>query len=214
MLITVVLVRGIRESAWFNTAMVGAEARDHRLLHRASAPSTSSPRTGRRSRPTASPASPSAAAIIFFAYIGFDAVSTAAEESSNPQRDMPIAHPRQPGRSARSSTSRWRSCSPACCRGTQLGTAEPLATAFSALGMNWPALVISLGAVFATTSVLLVFQLGQPRIFFSMARDGLLPAWAAQGPPEVPHAARHDLDHRHRSWRSSPASPTSTRSSS
>ncbi len=46
--------------------------------------------------------------------------------------------------------------------------------------MNWPALVISLGAVFATTSVLLVFQFGQPRIFFSMARDGLLPAWAAK----------------------------------
>ena len=68
---------------------------------------------------------------------------------------------------------------------TQLGTAEPLATAFSGLGMGWPALVISLGAVFATTSVLLVFQLGQPRIFFSMARDGLLPAWAAQGPPEA-----------------------------
>jgi APA family basic amino acid/polyamine antiporter len=65
----------------------------------------------------------------------------------------------------------------------QLGTAEPLATAFSNLGMNWPALVISLGAVFATTSVLLVFQLGQPRIFFSMGRDGLLPSWAAKVHP-------------------------------
>ena len=62
----------------------------------------------------------------------------------------------------------------------QLGTAEPLATAFSALGMNWTAAIISLGAVFATTSVLVVFQLGQPRIFFSMARDGLLPPWAAK----------------------------------
>jgi APA family basic amino acid/polyamine antiporter len=61
----------------------------------------------------------------------------------------------------------------------QLGTAEPLATAFSNLGLNWPALVISLGAVFATTSVLLVFQLGQPRIFLSMGRDGLLPKWSA-----------------------------------
>ena len=62
----------------------------------------------------------------------------------------------------------------------QLGTAEPLATAFSSLGMNWTAAIVSFGAIFATTSVLVVFQLGQPRIFFSMARDGLLPPWAAK----------------------------------
>src|ERR1700740_1177720 len=55
------------------------------------------------------------------------------------------------------------------------GFADPLAKAFSDRGMNWTAGIISFGAVFATTSVLLVFQLGQPRIFFSMARDGLLP---------------------------------------
>src|SRR5262249_54019379 len=127
-------------------------------------------------------------AIIFFAYIGFDAVSTAAEETKNPGRDMPIAI-----------LASLVVCTviymlvAAVLTGmlpwNQLGTAEPLATAFAGLNMKWPALVISLGAVFATTSVLVVFQLGQPRIFFSMARDGLLPKWAARVHPkyQTPH---------------------------
>ncbi len=130
----------------------------------------------------------SAAAIIFFAYIGFDAVSTAAEETRNPQRDMPIA----------------MIASLVICTVIyilvavvltgmvpyrELATAQPLATAFSSLGMNWAAVIVALGAVFATTGVLIVFQLGQPRIFFSMARDGLLPGWAAKVHPkyQTPH---------------------------
>jgi APA family basic amino acid/polyamine antiporter len=130
----------------------------------------------------------SAAAIIFFAYIGFDAVSTAAEETRNPQRDMPI------GILASlvictilyilvaivlTGMTSWK----------DLGNGEPLAYAFSSLGMNWTATVIALGAVVATTSALVPYQAGQPRIFFSMGRDGLLPAWAAKVHPRyrTPH---------------------------
>src|SRR5262249_56295912 len=68
-------------------------------------------------------------------------------------------------------------------KASALGTGDPLATAFSSRGINWAAGIISFGAVIATTSVLFVFQLGQPRIFFSMARDGLLPNWAAKVHP-------------------------------
>jgi APA family basic amino acid/polyamine antiporter len=61
----------------------------------------------------------------------------------------------------------------------KLDTAEPLATAFTGLGLNWVVVIISVGALLATASVLLVFQMGQSRIFFSMARDGLLPPWVS-----------------------------------
>src|SRR5262245_33638464 len=131
----------------------------------------------------------SGAALIFFAYIGFDAVSTAAEECRNPQRDMPIGLLGSLG-----------ICS-VLYIGTALvltgivplsaiqGSSEPLAKAFSLLGMNWAAGVVAFGAVIATTAVLLVFQYGQPRIFFSMARDGLLPPSFARIHPKyrTPH---------------------------
>jgi APA family basic amino acid/polyamine antiporter len=120
-----------------------------------------------------------AAAIIFFAYIGFDAVSTAAEETKNPAKDMPfgiimsllICTVLYIALSAvLTGIAPWR----------QLGTPEPMITALQ-LANGPPALlnasrfIIALGAVVAMGSVLLVFQLGQPRIFFSMSRDGLLP---------------------------------------
>jgi APA family basic amino acid/polyamine antiporter len=186
-LITWVLVRGIRESAWLNSAMVGLKLAIIAFFIIVGALYVK-PDNWVPFAPNGFRGISSAAAIIFFAYIGFDAVSTAAEETRNPQRDMPIA----------------MIASLVICtviyvlvalvltgmlKWSELGTAEPLATAFSALGMHWVAGIISLGAVFATTSVLVVFQLGQPRIFFSMARDGLLPEWASRVHPthRTPH---------------------------
>ncbi|HEY6546355.1 MAG TPA: amino acid permease, partial [Vicinamibacteria bacterium] len=128
------------------------------------------------------------AAIVFFAYIGFDAVSTAAEETQNPQKAMPIGI----------------LGSLAICTVlyvivglvatglvpyAQLKGSDPLARAFEVAGITWGQAIISLGAVVSMTGVLLVFQLGQPRIFFSMSRDGLLPAWFRQVHPKyrTPH---------------------------
>jgi len=111
---------------------------------------------------------------VFFAYIGFDAISTTAEECKNPQRDLP----------------RGMMYSLIICtllyvlvaliltgmvNYTHLNAGDFLADVFHQKGLNWLSGCIALSAVIATTSVLLVFQLGQPRIWMSMSRDGLLP---------------------------------------
>jgi APA family basic amino acid/polyamine antiporter len=114
------------------------------------------------------------AAIVFFAYIGFDAVSTAAEETRNPGRDLP----RGIIGSLLISTVIYIAVA-AVVTGMvpwfDLHTAEPLTVAMNRYHLQWAAGIVAVGSVAAHTAVLLVFQLGQPRIFYSMSRDGLLP---------------------------------------
>jgi basic amino acid/polyamine antiporter, APA family len=129
-----------------------------------------------------------AAAIIFFSYIGFDAVSTAAEESKNPAKDMPFGIIM----SLLICTVLYIALSivmTGMAPWNTLGTAEPMLTALSHADgpvalIRFSRLAIAFGAVIAMGSVLLVFQLGQPRIFFSMARDGLLPPFIARVHPK------------------------------
>jgi len=173
-LLTWVLVIGIRESAWLNNAMVVLKLAVLALFVGVGALYLD-PRNWTPFAPNGWRGIHQGAAIVFFAYIGFDAVSTAAEETKDPQRSMP----------------RGILGSLAVCTliyvvvglvatglvpYTQLKGADPLARAFEAAGIGWGQAIISAGAIVSMTAVLLVFQMGQPRIFFSMSRDGLLPA--------------------------------------
>ena len=120
---------------------------------------------------------------VFFAYIGFDAVSTLAEESKNPQRDLP----------------RGMIYSLIICTiifiilalvltgmvsYTALNVSDPLAEVFALKGIKWMLFIVSIAAVVAMTSVILVFQMGQPRIWMAMSRDGLLPKKFAEIHPK------------------------------
>lgn len=182
-LITVILVIGIKESADANNAMVLLKvgiilffiAVGIFLIH---PHNWTNPATG-GFVPNGAAGISAAAAIIFFSYIGFDAVSTAAEETKDPAKDMPFGIIMSLVVTTilyiaisvvMTGMAPWKT----------LGTAEPMITALQfAAGppalLQWSRFIIALGAVIAMGSVLLVFQLGQPRIFFSMSRDGLLP---------------------------------------
>ena len=175
--VTVLLVYGIRESARTNTAIVITKVAVVVFVIAFGAFMVQPP-NWQPFLPNGIGGMMSGAAIVFFAFIGFDAVSTTAEETKNPQRDMPIGiiasliictvlYVLMAGviTGMRKYT-------------TYFGDSAAVATAFA--GRPWAQALISAGALAGLTSVLLVFQLGQPRIFMAMARDGLLPQYFAK----------------------------------
>src|SRR5271169_2593166 len=192
-LVTAILVKGIRESASVNTAIVilklaivffvigvgsfyvnpanwhpfapfgltGLSFFGHTVMGR----------TGPGGQPMGMLAG---AAIVFFAYIGFDSISTHAEEARNPARDVPIGIMT----SLILCTVLYIAVA-AVLTGmvpyNQINIDAPVSDAFRHVGLPWAELLVSVGAVAGITSVLLVMMLSQPRIFLAMARDGLLP---------------------------------------
>ncbi len=118
-----------------------------------------------------------AASVIFFAYIGFDAVSTAAQEAKNPQKDMPMGIMG----SLAICTVLYIIVSgllTAVVPYTSLNVAEPVAVGIDATGVKWGSYLVKTGAIFGLATVMLVMLLGQSRVFYSMSNDGLLPKWA------------------------------------
>ena len=183
MLITVLLLRGVKESVTANNIVVvikllalglfiavGATHINTANLH----PFAPNGFTGIHQ----------GAAIVFFAYIGFDAISTAAEETKNPQRNLPIGI-----------LGGLAICTfiyviigfvlTGMVPYKELAVADPLSRALQLAGFNAVGWIVALGAAVSMSAVLLVFQYGQPRIFFAMARDGLLPQWAAKIHPRT-----------------------------
>jgi basic amino acid/polyamine antiporter, APA family len=183
MLITVLLLQGAKESVRANNIMVVIKLLALGLFIAVGATHLH-PEYYHPFAPNGFKGIHQGAAIVFFAYIGFDAISTAAEETKNPQRNLPIGI-----------LGGLAICTliyvivgfvlTGMVPYTELAVADPLAKALQLAGFNAVGWIVALGAAVSMSAVLLVFQYGQPRIFFAMARDGLLPQWAAKLSPRT-----------------------------
>lgn len=198
--LTMVLVWGIKESANFNAGMVVVKILVLVFFVCVAlyfVPTSTMAANWRPFQPQGWGGTFAGAALVFFAYIGFDAVSTVAEETKNPARDLPIGI-----------IGSLIVCTifyvvvaavftgmipfPELVKVSSSGQAEALTMALDYVapqGVTLPQTIVAFGSVVAHTAVLLVFQLGQPRIFMSMARDGLLPSVFATVHPKfkTPH---------------------------
>jgi APA family basic amino acid/polyamine antiporter len=195
--ITSLLVAGIRETARFNNLIVAIKLIVIALFIVCAVPAFSTTNWIAPSNPEGAFIPPNAgvgiygwsglvrgAAVVFFAYIGFDAVSTAAQEAKNPMRDMPIGI-----------LGSLLICTvlyvvvgfvlTGIVPFDRLNVPDPIAVAIDAAGVGWLAPIIKLGIIFGLTSVILVMLLAQPRIFRAMAHDGLLPPVAAKIHPRL-----------------------------
>jgi APA family basic amino acid/polyamine antiporter len=183
MLITWLLLRGARESATANNIMVVIKLLALSLFVAVGATHLHAANY-HPFAPNGFRGIHQGAAIVFFAYIGFDAISTAAEETVNPQRNLPIGI-----------LGGLAICTviyvivgfvlTGMVPYKELAVADPLARALELAGFRAVGWIVALGAAVSMSAVLLVFQYGQPRIFFAMARDGLLPQWAARIHPRT-----------------------------
>lgn len=171
--VTALIISGTRQSAWVNRIVVVAKLAAIVLFlvigTRHISPANWSPLL-----PFGFAGVFKGAAIVFFAYIGFDAVATASEEVKNPQRDLPrgIIY------SLLIATVLYVAVAvtlTGMVRYTGLNTASPVAAALLKAGVPWASALVSVGALAGLTSVLLVAMYGQSRIFFAMGRDDLLP---------------------------------------
>src|SRR5712671_3513341 len=195
--ITALLVAGTRETARFNNFIVAVKLVVIALFIVCAVPAFSTTNWISPSNPEGAFIPPNAgvgiygwsgvlrgAAVVFFAYIGFDAVSTAAQEAKNPMRDMPIGI-----------LGSLLICTvlyvvvgfvlTGIVPFDRLNVPDPIAVGIDAAGVGWLSPIIKLGIIFGLTSVILVMLLAQPRIFRAMAHDGLLPPVAAKIHPRL-----------------------------
>jgi basic amino acid/polyamine antiporter, APA family len=175
LLVTIILVIGIKESARATGVIVCLKLVVILFFIGVGAPAVT-PSNWTPFMPNGFTGVSAAAATVFFAYIGFDAVTTTAEEARNPQRDLPIGIIASLG----ICTVLYISVA-AVLTGLipyqQINIDAPVAEALSAVGYKWGAAAIAIGAVAGITSVLVVMMLGQIRVFFAISRDGLLGPW-------------------------------------